>query len=674
MGVLNKSVKQTAKGMGFLSNSLKGLFVGFGIREIVRLNDQFNLLRDRIAVFTGDAESAGVVFQKLAKNARETRTSVVGLAESYNRIALATQELGLSQDEILDVTRALQQTFRLSGSTIAEATAATIQLTQGLSSGQLRGQELRSVLEANAVFVNILSKELGIARGQLIKFAESGRITADVVLAGLRKNFQKLEEDASKLGTTIQQGLTAVFDSFVLTLNKVEKEVGVTSTLSKGLIFLAENMETVLAVVTVLAGSKGLVALINLVKDLNAALALGQVFAFIKALNPLTLAIAGVAAAGAAGVYALKQFAKANQGLSGNRYELEQERDAILKIIKEKEKQLAIEENILRSKALQGDTRYEQLAIPGIKKLRNELSGLNKKYDALSISILEYGKVTRTTSKKSIKDTGVTLKYLNDQLRKTNITYEQYTEATKNLKIQQLNKDFEDGKISLDNYYESLSKIPDALTPAQQGILSLNRAIEAQSETLSLATGIFQKTFQGIEDAMVEFATNGKFIWKDFVNAIIKEIIRLVIRATVIKPILQAIAGGIGGGLSVPATSNFSADAIIPGGNVAFSAKGNVFDKPGLSVFGEAGPEAILPLTRGSGGELGVKAVGGAGGNTIVNVFNNADAKVETKETTGPDGQKQIDLIISRKVKNMFAAGEMDRQMSTNYGVTRKGM
>jgi phage-related minor tail protein len=77
------------------------------------------------------------------------------------------------------------------------------------------------------------------------------------------------------------------------------------------------------------------------------------------------------------------------------------------------------------------------------------------------------------------------------------------------------------------------------------------------------------------------------------------------------------------------------------------SANGNVFSSPGLHAYansvvgqptffpfangiglmGEAGPEAIMPLRRGSDGRLGVSAPGGANGSPTIqfapsNVFH----------------------------------------------------
>jgi phage-related minor tail protein len=89
-----------------------------------------------------------------------------------------------------------------------------------------------------------------------------------------------------------------------------------------------------------------------------------------------------------------------------------------------------------------------------------------------------------------------------------------------------------------------------------------------------------------------------------------------------------------------------------------------------LGVMGEAGPEAILPLKRGSNGDLGVKA---APSNVVVNVINQSGAETEQRESTNANGDRVIDILIVNKVKEGFANGAFDRQMSQQYGLRRRG-
>lgn len=71
--------------------------------------------------------------------------------------------------------------------------------------------------------------------------------------------------------------------------------------------------------------------------------------------------------------------------------------------------------------------------------------------------------------------------------------------------------------------------------------------------------------------------------------------------------------------------------------------------RSGLGLMGEAGPEAIMPLTRGANGELGVKAEGVGGSPVVVNVINNANAKATVNQRQTSQGT-EIDVMIDQLV------------------------
>ena len=94
----------------------------------------------------------------------------------------------------------------------------------------------------------------------------------------------------------------------------------------------------------------------------------------------------------------------------------------------------------------------------------------------------------------------------------------------------------------------------------------------------------------------------------------------------------------------------FGANGIIP------FAKGGIVNSPtlfpfakGVGLMGEAGPEAIMPLSRGPGGKLGVMASGGGGGD--VNVVVNVDAKGSSVEGN-EQGANQLGRVISAAVQS----------------------
>jgi lambda family phage tail tape measure protein len=689
LGVINKSVKSTAKSLGLFSNAFKGLIAFRSVRGLTQAADQFQLLRDRIKVFTGDSASARETFTKLLGVAKKTRTSISNVAEVFNRAALATSDMGLSIDEILGLTESLQQTFRLSGATAAEASAAQIQLFQGLSSGAVRGQELRSILEANSVLVGILSDKVGVARGSLIKFGETGGLTSKVVLAAMADNFEKLNKKASQLGTTFGQSLAIGIDALKNKVDILNETMGLNSGFQKGMFFLIENLETIIKLVTVLVSAVVLGKLVTLMQTLQIIAGGKAIVSFVAALGPIgaALAAAGVAVG----------FVVANMKELGNNK----------KDIK------AAERQIFRLKKTMEDARTSfknaRIAMSNFNKVSSKrknfqaFSALNRD---LKISEKRFAdansrlrKMQRTLSdvKKTQKsssgkkgnplenfsgDAALNLKTLNEQLTRGVITFDKYRASVDLLNVKKLNTDFKDGKINIDQYNNALAQIPNQLNFAQTSMQAFSNSVDSMSDTFSLMGSTFTKVFTGLEDAMVAAFSSGKFEFKDFANSILKDMIRIAVRTSITIPLLQAfrslLTGGFSFGASGASAGNFvkGASNITP--NIDTFAKGGAFGGSSggqLGIFGEAGPEAILPLTRGSGGELGVKAVGGGsgGGETVVNIFNNSGSGVETKESTNPNGQRQIDIMIQGKVKEMFASGQMDKQMGTNYGLQRQG-
>jgi tape measure domain-containing protein len=93
----------------------------------------------------------------------------------------------------------------------------------------------------------------------------------------------------------------------------------------------------------------------------------------------------------------------------------------------------------------------------------------------------------------------------------------------------------------------------------------------------------------------------------------------------------------------------------------------------GLGVMGEAGPEAIMPLSCGSDGRLGVNALGAGGTAVYVIIENYTNEEVRTEESSDGAGS-QIHKVIIGAVKESISSGEMDRPMSNRFGLRARGI
>lgn len=208
------------------------------------------------------------------------------------------------------------------------------------------------------------------------------------------------------------------------------------------------------------------------------------------------------------------------------------------------------------------------------------------------------------------------------------------------------------------NLNESLGNSVGFREGAQRYVESIGTMREA---TASLT----QQGFKGLEDVIVQLTTTGTANFQAFAASILEQTARMIIQQLVLKTIMQAL-GAIGGGpdssfatlmagvnkYSANANGNvFAANGIVPyamGGIVTRPtlfpfAKGGAI---GTGLMGEAGPEAIIPLSRGANGKLGI-AGGGGTTNVVVNVDASGNAQVQGREDTA----NQLGRVISQAVQ-----------------------
>jgi lambda family phage tail tape measure protein len=171
----------------------------------------------------------------------------------------------------------------------------------------------------------------------------------------------------------------------------------------------------------------------------------------------------------------------------------------------------------------------------------------------------------------------------------------------------------------------------------------------------TLANQAFGNAFRGMEDALVRFVTTGKLNFKSLAASILADLARIEIKILLSKVLQmflpggdaasqQVGAGGGGYGTDFSPFGNATGNA-FSGGNVIPFARGDVFSSPTLfpmsggrtGMLGEAGPEAIVPLSRGRDGKLGIQSSGGSGVGAvnITVVVDNSGGS--TSKTTGDD-------------------------------------
>lgn len=218
------------------------------IREISRLSDAFTSVGNRIAVVTNGTEQANAVFQELFEVSNNTRSSIEGTAQVYSRLALNSERLGLAQQEVIRLTKNLNQAIAISGASALEARGALVQFAQGFGAGELRGQELLSVLEQGPLIAQVIARQLGTTVDQLKVFAIQGKITSQVIIDAFRNADEELNQRFASTIPTIEQSFEVLRNQIIRVFGDINRSTGFFTGISRTILSVARNLEELITV------------------------------------------------------------------------------------------------------------------------------------------------------------------------------------------------------------------------------------------------------------------------------------------------------------------------------------------------------------------------------------------------------------------------------------------
>jgi len=221
------NLQRISKEVDGLTSSLKTLAAqaisAATLVSVVRLADTYRLLTNRLRLVTSGTEELNAIQEALLDTANETRSSFSATADLYARVARSSRNLGLSQQDLIDFTRTVSQSIRISGSTAQEAAAGVIQFGQALASSRLSGDELRSVLEQMPRLAQAIAEGMGVGIGRLREMGEQGELTAIQVLAALRKEAAAIQSEFDRLQPLVSEALTTINNAIIFTIGEMDE-------------------------------------------------------------------------------------------------------------------------------------------------------------------------------------------------------------------------------------------------------------------------------------------------------------------------------------------------------------------------------------------------------------------------------------------------------------------
>lgn len=260
-----KAVGGAEKSFSSLTKVASALTAALSVQQVSQYADAWTTLNNKLANSIRTGESLAQVTQRVFDITQSTRSSLDATASLYARLERATREYGTSAENVAKLTTIINQGFVVSGATAQEAENAIIQLSQGLASGALRGEEFNSVNEQGNRLIVALADSMGVTIGQMRAMAAQGKLTTDVVVNGLLGQGDIIGREFANTTQTIGQ-------AFQVAGNNITQFVGSSTTVKAGVaifndavVTLSENLDavsTVILAVTSVMGSRYVAALV----------------------------------------------------------------------------------------------------------------------------------------------------------------------------------------------------------------------------------------------------------------------------------------------------------------------------------------------------------------------------------------------------------------------------
>ncbi|MBP1582179.1 MAG: tape measure protein [Oscillospiraceae bacterium] len=185
----NDSARKGRDVLDGLSGQILGMVSAYsllqGAAKLVDLSDGYTQTIARLNMINDGTAETAVLYDQIAAAANRARAPIAATADTVAKLSLNAGDAFTSNTETILFAENLNKLFKIAGTEQTAISSATLQLTQALGSGVLRGEEFNAVFEAAPNIMQTVADYMDVPIGQLRSLAAEGQITADIVKSAL---------------------------------------------------------------------------------------------------------------------------------------------------------------------------------------------------------------------------------------------------------------------------------------------------------------------------------------------------------------------------------------------------------------------------------------------------------------------------------------------------------
>ena len=293
--------KQSSDALDTLKSALATVGGFLAIGKLKEYSDTYTGLYARLKLVTKGNQELAETEKLLFDISQQTRSSFEGTAALYTKLSLNAKNLNVSQKQIAETVTLVNESIILSGASANEARGGLIQFSQGLASGRLQGEELRSVLENLPFLALQISKGLNTTVDNLRKMGAAGTLTTSAVLGALKKQSSEIQKSFQSFQPTISQSIQLLENAFTRFIGQAGQGSGAAKTAADAIKLLADNLNIVANTILTVAAAfvslklaqfvQGIYTATTAVGALNAVMLANPFVAVATAIGAITAAL-----------------------------------------------------------------------------------------------------------------------------------------------------------------------------------------------------------------------------------------------------------------------------------------------------------------------------------------------------------------------------------------------
>lgn len=216
-------------GMYTAVGALAGAYVSFmGAGQLIKTSDDLASTKARLDLMNDGLQTTEELQRMIMGAALRSDAAYSTMSSNVAKLGQNAKDAFSSTEQVVLFSELLNKQFTIAGATVTEIESATLQLTQALGSGVLRGEELNAVFEAAPNIIQTIADHLDVNIGKIREMASNGEITADIITAAIlgsadeiNKKYNSMSKTFARLWSNFKNYAIIAFEPVLIRMNEI---------------------------------------------------------------------------------------------------------------------------------------------------------------------------------------------------------------------------------------------------------------------------------------------------------------------------------------------------------------------------------------------------------------------------------------------------------------------